>query len=189
MKELAEKIVEKINGKVVLACTALYAVAFYLINLSKIGVAELERITNGGKILDLEFGYTLDEAYGCFEYLGEIGRNFYLTKILPLDIVFPVCMMLFNLSIMAMLLKKATGNNSIFRYLVFLPLIDMTLDWSENVGFALMLANYPDKLTTVCSIGSCITQVKLLAVLSIITIDMVLLLVICIKKVISLIKK
>lgn len=185
MKERINCLINKITVKKALVITVIFVFMLYLIDYSVIGVAELERITNGGQILDMEHGYSVEKAYEVFDYLGEVGRNFYLTKIIPLDIFFPISFMLFNLSWMCFIMKKATNPDSKARYLVVLPFVDMILDWSENVGFTLMLANYPEKLVTVCNVGSIITRLKFTSILCIIITDIILIVISLFKKVIN----
>lgn len=174
MKKLLNKYVEKINFKRAFIVTVFFLIMLYLIDYSVIGVAELSRITDGGDILDMEHGYSVEKAYDTFDYLGEDGRDFYLKKIIPLDFFFPIAFMMFNLSWMSMLLKRTTKQGSAVRLLTLLPFVDMLLDWSENVGFAIMLGNYPEQLETVCRVNSVITRCKLTSVMLIIIVDIVL---------------
>ncbi len=158
-------LIDKMNAKKALALTLFFIIMLYLIDFSIIGMAELSRITNGGKILDMEkTGYSVEKAYDILTQLGEIGRNFYLTKIIPLDIIFPISMMMMNFSWLSLFLKKCTKKGNLLRYLAILPLIDMTLDWTENACFFMMLKNFPQRLESLCKFSSIVTQVKFASV-------------------------
>ena len=75
--------------------------------------------------------------------LGVDGRAFYLTRIIPLDFVFPFSYMLCWGGWIAFLVKQATKMKWC-KYLIFIPCFAMLFDWLENVGIIVMLRNYPD---------------------------------------------
>lgn len=164
LKGFIEKNVEAASIKKALLATCIFGILFYIIDYSPIGVSGLLRITGGANILDFETGYSVEKAYGMLEALGEAGRSFYLTKILPVDFPFPISFMLFYVSWMSLLLKHCTKNGSSFRWLIGLPLINMCCDWGENIGFILMLVNFPARLETVCFISNLITRLKFICV-------------------------
>lgn len=99
VKMIREKINSYVNPMTVwkaCAATTVFAVLLWVIDFSPIGVAGLLEVTGGANILDFEAGYTVDQAYGMLEALGEAGRSFHLTKIMPVDIFFPIGLMLVN---------------------------------------------------------------------------------------------
>ncbi|MCL2697704.1 MAG: hypothetical protein FWE74_06455 [Oscillospiraceae bacterium] len=123
--------------------TVLFAIFYTVINFSGIGVTGLLKITDGANILDFEFGYSEEEAYDMLTALGEEGREFYLTKIIPLDFPFPVTYMLFYAGWIALLLKHITQSKR-FKYLLLIPVLAALSDWIENIGIIAMLRSYPD---------------------------------------------
>lgn len=79
------------NKRTVIFFLVLFCIAFTFIQFSPLGLYGLHRITGGPSILDLSFPwYSADDAYEVFTALGPEGRVFNLTKILPLDIFFPL---------------------------------------------------------------------------------------------------
>lgn len=146
------------------AATVVFAVLLWVIDFSPIGVYGLLKVTGGANILDFEAGYTVDQAYGMLEALGEAGRSFHLTKIMPVDIFFPIGLMLFSTSWMSLFLKNLTKDGSVLRLLPLIAVVNMLLDWSENIGITLMLVNYPKRLETVCRITSTVSAVKMVCV-------------------------
>jgi len=123
--------------------TALFAAFLMLINLSPIGVAGLSETSGSADILDFEVGYTYDEAHEMLSALGEGGRIFYLKRIMPLDFPFPFFYMLCFISWTALLLKLIKLKNRV-KYLLFIPVLAMLCDWTENIGIIVMLTGYPD---------------------------------------------
>lgn len=137
-----ERFIEKITTKKALVFTGLFAAAFVLINYSELSVAGLLKITNGANILDFEFGFSSAEANSIVTALGEQGRSFYLTKIIPIDFVFPVTYMLCYAGWIARLAKNTMPMKGAKRLLI-LPLLAMLFDWLENAGVIMILTQYP----------------------------------------------
>ena len=133
---------QKASWKKTVALAALFGALYALINRSAIGVAGLLRITGGASILDFEFGYGYEKAYGMLLALGPEGRAFYLTRILPLDFLFPISYMLSYASLIALLAKYANPPKPC-RYLLLVPVLAMLCDWAENIGAVAMLNGYP----------------------------------------------
>lgn len=179
--EFINQYTEKATLKRALVATLIFGILLYIIDYSPIGVAGLLKLTGGANILDFENGYSLEKAYSILDALGENGRHFYLTLILPTDIFFPIGLMLFTSNWMSLFLKKLTKNGSILRWLTGITVINMLLDWSENIGITLMLIQYPTKLAGVCAISSRITTIKFVFV-ALIALSLVVLLVGCLIK-------
>lgn len=135
-------IIKRMTWKKALCFTGIFAVFYVLINHTAVGVAGLLQITNGANILDFEFGYSAFEAHNMLTALGEQGRSFYLTRIIPIDFPFPFAYMLCYAGWIAFLIKN-TVPNSKANYLLAIPVLTMLCDWIENIGIIAMLRNYP----------------------------------------------
>jgi hypothetical protein len=135
--------IEKATLKKALLFTAVLGAFFILINFTSVGVAGLLQITNGANILDFEFGFSSSKAFDMLTALGEQGRTFYLTKIIPIDFLFPFSYMLCYATWIALLVKHTAPKSSIAKYFVAIPVLAMIFDWTENVGIIAMLYNYP----------------------------------------------
>ena len=148
-----DRIVYAASWKKTVLFTALFAILYIVINFSPIGVAGLLNITGGANILDFEFGFTYEEANRILTALGEEGRTFYLTRILPLDFPFPFSLMLACVGIIALLIKHIASEKP-YRYLIFIPVLLMLFDWIENIGIIILLNNYPSLPTWAVSLAS-----------------------------------
>lgn len=159
-------IIEKQTWKKTIIASVLFAALYILINFTAVGVAGLLQLTGGANILDFEFGYTTDKALAMLTALGEQGRVFYLTKIIPIDFPFPLSYMLFYASWIALLAKRIAPRGRI-KYLLMVPFLATVFDWIENIGIISMLNNYPSLpgwavvtasaagiLKTICTIAS-----------------------------------
>ena len=143
MRKKGTTIIQKASWKKAALFTMLFVAFYCLINFSGMGVAGLLKITGGANILDLELGYTYDEAYQILTALGTEGRIFYLTKIIPIDFVFPFIYMLFFTSWIALLIKHITDKKWC-KYLLFVPVFAMLFDWIENMSIIVLLHSYPN---------------------------------------------
>lgn len=143
MSKRVKCFVEKMTLKYAIVFSVLFFTAFMLINHSNLGISGLLKLTGGHNILDFEFGFDYQKAYGMLFNLGEEGRLFYLNNIIPMDFPFPLTYMLFYSSWMVVLMKK-TNMNSSFLALVFVPVLAMICDWIENIGVIILLKNFPN---------------------------------------------
>ena len=188
MSDFLNKVIQKISLKWTIVFTILFIVFFILINFSGIGVAGLLKITGGPNILDFEFGYNRNEAYQMLTALRNEGRSFYLTRILPIDFIFPLSYMLLYFGWIAFLIKHIHGicnncsfvkHNRIYKYLLFIPILATFFDFIENIGIISMLINYPDlplwavimasnagKLKTIFTVGSVSVIIILIGILT-----------------------
>lgn len=101
--------------------------------------------SGGLKILDMmPTGYDYTYVKSLLDALGEEGRNIYLYRQIPLDLLFPSLMGITFCLIFAYLLRYLNKLDSKWYYLVFFPLFAGLFDYCENFGFITMLLSYPD---------------------------------------------
>ncbi|MDL2294422.1 hypothetical protein LJC60_07315, partial [Ruminococcaceae bacterium OttesenSCG-928-D13] len=122
--------------------TVFFIAMYVLINNTAVGVAGLLQITGGASILDFEFGFTADQALDMLTALGKQGRSFYLTRIIPIDFIFPLSYMLCYAGWIALLVKHISPKGHL-KLLLLVPILAMLFDWGENMGIIFMLVKYP----------------------------------------------
>ncbi len=112
--------------------------------------------SGGLKILDMmPTGYDYTYVKSLMDALGEEGRNIYLYRQIPLDLIFPSLMGITFCLIIAYFLRYINKLDSRWFYVVSFPLLAGTFDYCENFGFITMLLNYPvlpDSLVTISNI-------------------------------------
>jgi hypothetical protein len=100
--------------------------------------------SEGMKLLDMmPLGYDIEYVKSLFETLGEKGRDVYLSRQIPVDMIYPF---LFGISyslLIAFFLKKIDKLKSVLFFLCWLPIIAGIADYLENFGIILMLNSYP----------------------------------------------
>lgn len=170
MKERICKMVNGVTVKKSLVATAFFIVMLWLIDYSPIGVAGLLKVSGGVSILDFETRYSADFAYDWLTRMSDAGRDFHLTKVMPLDIIYPPSLALFMFMWSSLLAKKATRDNSVCRCLPVLSFVYLLLDWIENVGITSMLIRFPERLDTIAVTTGWVTAVKKTVILCMIVI-------------------
>lgn len=154
------------SGAAVLLSGVLFGFSFWLIQNSFFGLGRLEAIAGTADILDTRFTYSAETAAAVLEKLGETGRNYYLSVIQPLDILFPLCYGVFFLMLIQWgwfgqeNTKDTEGLGVIHRAVLLLPLATAACDILENILIRILVLNYPEEFTAVASSAGVITAVK-----------------------------
>ena len=148
------------SGRAVLLSLAFFIVSAALINGRPFGLAAVEEITGGAGILDMAFTYTPVQAYVMLAALGDAGRAFYLTRIVPLDLVFPAAYTLFFTVAISWLLTRWLPAESPWVRLNVVPLVAGVADYCENIGVVAMLLAYPAELYGGAAITAVFSPIK-----------------------------
>jgi len=116
---------------------------------------------DGMKLLDmLPFGYDAQYVQLLFDTLGEEGRHAYLTRQLPLDMVYPGLFAITNSLIMVYFLSKMDKFKGWVVNLAFVPVVVGLADYAENAGIITMLLKYPKQTDMMVELTSTFSLVK-----------------------------
>jgi len=113
------------------------AISFLGILICLMGFWVLEKEL-GAQILDVLPGYDLALIEKNFLIYGEDGRVLYAWASLTLDLLFPICYVVFFIGLIFLL-----AGSSFSRWLVILPCLLGAIDLIENIQICLMLNQYP----------------------------------------------
>lgn len=160
MSELLQSFVSKSTFVKVIISLAILLVVNFFINGKLIGLGKLKEITNGVGILDMEFGYSVDKAYGILDALGSQGRAFYL-RMIPMDFVFPLSYMLFYLAAISYLLRLSNLQGRLLNYALVIPVLTAAFDFIENTAIIRLLRHYPVRLINTAKIANVLTMTKI----------------------------
>lgn len=150
------------TGKAVLATMGLWLIAAALIYGKPFGLAQLHEITGGATILDMTFTTSPSQVYAVLDALGEAGRAFDLTHIVPLDLVFPFTYGLFLALGISWGLSRLLPESSPWFLLNLAPVLAAAADYCENAGVITLLHTYPGRLDPVACFVSIMYAVKFL---------------------------
>jgi hypothetical protein len=141
----------------------LWLVFLFLINGRPFGLAQLHEITGGATILDMTFTTGPDQVYSVLSALGDAGRAFDLTHIVPLDLVFPFTYGLFLALGISWGLSRLLPEGSPWLLLNLAPVLAAAADYCENAGVITLLLTYPARLDPVAWFVSIMYAVKFIS--------------------------
>jgi hypothetical protein len=121
---------------------AILAASVYLA-MASFTLAHLE-VVSGLVPFDMRpFGYSPTEAASLLDALGVVGRRYYLTRQIPLDILYPALLAL-TLSSVFFWFGERMPNRRIVHFGVALSVGSALFDYIENLGIVAMILSWPD---------------------------------------------
>lgn len=136
-------ILNNIQGKKVLFLFILTNLVYAFMLM--VTIPKVMHFSGGMKLLDMiPTGYNLEYVKTLFDTLGEKGRNAYLFRQIPVDMIYPFLFGISNCLILAYFLKKLNKLSGLLFYLCFIPIVAGIADYVENVGIITMLMKYPN---------------------------------------------
>ena len=142
MKSFKNSIQNNLEGNKVLLLFAI-TTSIYLIMIL-MTIPKVMSYASGMQLLDMmPIGYNLDYVSTLFNALGQEGREAYLYKQIPLDMVYPGLFAITYSLILAYFLKKINRFKARLMYLCILPFVVGLMDYAENFGIISMLSTFP----------------------------------------------
>jgi hypothetical protein len=140
MKKLIK---QNLGGKKILFLFVLTNIVYASMLL--ITIPQVMQFSDGMALLDMmPAGYSHAYVRTLFDTLGEPGRNAYLYRQIPLDMLYPGLFGVSYCLIMAYFLNKLDRLDSKLFYLCLIPVFSAVFDYGENIGIITMLGSYPD---------------------------------------------
>lgn len=128
-------------GKIAIGA-ALLAASVYLAMIS-VTLAHLEFVSGQTPFDMRPFGYAPADAAKLLGALGIDGRNYYLTRQIPLDTLYPALLAL-TLSSAICWFGRRMPNSGLVRLGVTLAVGSALFDYVENLGIIAMIWSWPD---------------------------------------------
>lgn len=147
------------KGSSILVLFVLTNVIYALMLL--VTIPALSRFSEGMTIPDMmPTGY--DHAYlqRLMQTLGKEGRRYYLTRQIPLDLLYPFLFGLTYSLMTAWAFKRFGAFSNKVCALALLPLIAALADYAENFGLIATLCKYPDASESLSQVSSAFTWIK-----------------------------
>jgi len=160
LDDLSDRIIALSSPGTILLSLAGVLITGFLVNGRPFGVVELKSITGGVGILDMEVFYTPEQAYAFLAAMGDAGRAFELTHIVPLDLLVPFFYALFLSTLITGFLKKWLPEKSRWHRLNVIPVIGALFDYLENIGIIAMLLAWPMEMYSIAQITMAATLLK-----------------------------
>jgi len=119
-----------------------YLLYFYIILFT---IPQLREIAGGMTIPDMmPAGYDPAYLHKLLITLGEKGRNLYLFKQIPFDMIYPFLYGFSFSLLLAYIYKLLFSKENIFRFFCLLPFVASVFDYAENLSIAMLLYTFPD---------------------------------------------
>lgn len=116
----------------------LYAVMIF------VTIPTLLSYSGGSQVPDLlPWGYGPEYIDTLFGKLGYKGRDYYLYRQIPLDLLYPALFAWTNTLLLVFLLSKAGGKAPGFIPTTIIPIVAGIFDYSENIALILLLHSFP----------------------------------------------
>lgn len=143
MKTFEKIIRNHLQGRKVLLLFIVANIVYVL--MLTVTIPDVMEHTEGMKLLDMmPLGYDAEYVNTLFSTLGQTGRNTYLYRQIPMDMIYPL---LFGISfslLLAYFLNKLNKLKTPFIYLCLLPMLAAMADYAENIGIITLLNDYPE---------------------------------------------
>lgn len=114
--------------------------------------------SEGANMLDMRFGYEIDDVYQMFRILGTEGRSLYI-RLLCIDFLFIVSFALVQNYLLKRIMGKAVLNSK-WHFLLSLSYLRGLFDVVENSLILIMLINFPIEFLRLVKASSFATSLK-----------------------------
>ncbi len=152
------------SGRTVLGLFVVTQIVYLVMIL--ITLPHLRELSGGMDPFDMmPGGYDVDYAHRFLAAIGAAGRSFYLTRQIPLDLIYPGLFAISFALIWRWLLAKATNRPGRLAAVMFLPLLAGLADYGENACIIAMAIKFPDLPDLLVAVASTLTIIKSAAVM------------------------
>jgi len=156
---MRDLIIRNINGKKVLLLFLLTNFVYCIMLL--ITIPAVMSFSSGMKLLDMmPMGYYHAYVNTLFTTLGKEGRDAYLFRQLPVDMIYPFLFGISSCLVLAYFLNQIGKLNGPLFYICFIPFFSGLLDYGENIGIITMLKTYPENIKLYSQITNIFTMLK-----------------------------
>jgi hypothetical protein len=124
-------------------------------------LSHLRVLAGGMEPFDLlPAGYDIGYAMRFLEAIGSEGRDYYLSRQIPLDLIYPGLFAVSYALLWLWLLARAGGGPASLRMIAWLPILAGLADYAENGLVAAMLTRFPELSTVLVTTASVLTMAK-----------------------------
>ena len=159
IKTIRELVKRNSNGKKVLLLFVATNIVYVL--MLTLTIPTVMNFSNGMKLLDImPSGYSVEYVNRLLQALGTEGRNAYLFKQLPLDMIYPGLFAITYCLLVGYLLDKLGKLEGPLFYFCWIPVFSGLFDYGENVGIITMLSTYPNDSNLLIKVTSIFSVLK-----------------------------
>ena len=135
-----------------------YLLYFYMILFI---IPQLKELAGGLNIPDMmPTGYDPAYLYSLLVTLGHKGRNLYLFKQIPFDMIYPFLYGFSFTLLLAYIYNLLFTKDTFIRYLCLIPFLAALFDYAENIAIANLLFTFPFFSVNIARMASTFTILK-----------------------------
>jgi len=146
------------TGVVTLACLLIFLVFSSLVLPDQAAKAESYAGEAGSP--DTSLFYTSKDLYRFAEAYGEEGRTAYIRARFTFDVIWPITYLIFLVTSISWLLRKANLHNSRWGLLNLVPVFGTAFDFIENSMASIVMARYPQTTIVIDRLAGVFTLLK-----------------------------
>lgn len=122
----------------------------------------VQQVTPSGEpvILDVQFGFTPDEAYATLATLESHGRKNYMIMLAVIDSVYPFVYGMLLILAASYFLKKALSPDNVLRLLNIIAVDAIIFDLLENISIIYLLSHFPERVDLAATLASVFGMIK-----------------------------
>jgi len=158
LKKISNGFYKLSTGVVTLVCLVLLLALSGLVLPNQSAEAEFYAGEVGSP--DTSLFYTSKELYHFAEAYGVEGRTAYIRARFTFDVIWPIIYLVFLVTAISWLIRKANLHNTKWRFLNLVPLIGAAFDFLENGSSALVMARYPQTTAVLDELAGIFTLTK-----------------------------
>jgi len=146
------------TGLVTLACLLIFFAFSGLVLPDQAAKAEVYSKDFGSP--DTSLFYKSENLYRFAEVYGEEGRTAYIRARFTFDVIWPITYLIFLVTSISWLLRKANLNGSNWGLLNLVPILGTIFDFFENGSTAVVMARFPQKTIIIDTLAGVFTLFK-----------------------------
>ena len=150
---------QKTTVKSVLLFLVAFIIMQILLNIGPVGLAKIESIAPGTKILDLRFNYSAADAHETLDKLGSEGRSAYIGLIIT-DFIYIVVYTGLFLTALTLIVRYFFSSAVWLRMILILPVIGAACDVIENTVTLVQIGTFPNESLQLYGVSNGITIIK-----------------------------
>jgi hypothetical protein len=147
---------------VLLLCLEVLVLACENALMFPVSVPYMRRAT-GHVYLDMCAFCSSRQLYAELDAFGETGRQLQLLMLSSVDLVIPLVSGVFGATALSLLTRRLRARRPGWRWLLLAPIAATTLDFGENMGLALLVTRYPQRMAGLATITAFTTGLKSVA--------------------------
>jgi hypothetical protein len=123
-------------------------------------VPDFEKKSGGGVLLDAKPSFSVDGIYDRLEAYGERGRANYAFRNVTVDILLPLGVLPFLILLMRNAINRVQLRRATQVFFLSLPIAYVLFDLAENGSVLVLLAQYPERVTSLAAVLPYLTAIK-----------------------------